>query len=58
MEAKVFTATGVEMVTRTRVEHLPEDLKKKSSGGWGSTVGGVLQVGMTTRWVKYQVGGP
>ena len=51
VEAKVFTATGVEMVTRTRVEHLPEDLKKKSSGGWGltdgqgNTVGGASQLG-------------
>ena len=40
VDTKVFTATGVEMVTRTRVEHLPEHLKKKSSGGWASQRGG------------------
>ena len=32
IEAKVFTASGVEMVTRTRVEHLPPHLKKKAAG--------------------------
>ena len=28
-QAKVFSATGVEVVTRTRTEHLPEGDKKK-----------------------------
>ena len=28
-QAKVFSATGVEIVTRTRTEHLPEGDKKK-----------------------------
>ena len=27
--AKVFSATGVEVITRTRTEHLPEGDKKK-----------------------------
>ena len=46
VDTKVFTATGVEMVTRTRVEHLPEHLKKKSSGGWGHASGQGLTVGV------------
>ena len=28
-QAKVFSATGVEVITRTRTEHLPEGDKKK-----------------------------
>jgi hypothetical protein len=38
VEAKVFSATGVEMVTRTRVEHLPEHLKKKATGSFTTPI--------------------
>ena len=31
-ECKVYSATGVEVVTKTRVEHLTDDDKKEARG--------------------------
>ena len=30
-DTKVFSVAGLEMVTRTRIEHLPENLKKQAT---------------------------
>ena len=35
-DCKVYSASGVEVVTKTRVEHLASDEKKKAQGKWSA----------------------